>query len=50
VQDLLRHANSNITMDIYTQALSPAKRQAQSRVASMILPKRTAVNAAFEGR
>jgi integrase len=50
VQELLRHANSKITMDIYTQALSPAKRQAQSRVASMILPKRTAVNAAFEGR
>lgn len=39
VQELLRHANSKITMDIYTQALSPAKRQAQSRVTSMILPK-----------
>jgi integrase len=39
VQELLRHANSKITMDIYTQALSPAKRQAQSRVARMILPK-----------
>lgn len=50
VQELLRHANSKITMDIYTQALSPTKRQAQSRVASMILPKHTAMNAAFEGR
>jgi integrase len=50
VQELLRHANSKITMDVYTRALSPAKRQAQSRVASMILPKRTAVNAAFAGR
>lgn len=24
VQELLRHANSKITMDIYTQALAPA--------------------------
>jgi len=29
VQELLRHANSKITMDVYTQALSPAKRKAQ---------------------
>jgi integrase len=40
VQELLRHANSKITMDVYTQALSPAKREAQSRVASIILPKK----------
>jgi len=39
VQELLRHANSKITMDVYTQALSPAKREAQGRVASSILPK-----------
>jgi hypothetical protein len=32
--------NSKITMDVYTQALSPAKREALSRVASMILPKK----------
>lgn len=32
VQELLRHANSKITLDPYTQALSPAKRQAQSKV------------------
>ena len=50
VQELLRHANSKIKMDIYTQALSPAKRQAQSRVASMILPKRGAASTASEGR
>lgn len=41
VQELLRHANSKITMDVYTQALSPAKREAQSRVASMMLPKKS---------
>ena len=40
VQELLRHANSKITMDVYTQALSPTKREAQGRVANMILPKR----------
>lgn len=40
VQELLRHANSKITMDVYTQALSPAKREAQGRVASIILPKK----------
>jgi integrase len=42
VQELLRHANSKITMDTYTQALSPAKRQAQSKVANLILPKKHA--------
>lgn len=42
VQELLRHANSKITLDTYTQALSPAKRQAQSKVAKMILPKKAA--------
>jgi len=40
VQESLRHANSRITLDTYTQALTPAKRQAQSKVVSMILPKR----------
>jgi integrase len=40
VQELLRHANSKITMDVYTQALSPAKREAQGRVASIIFPKK----------
>ena len=43
VQELLRHANSRITMDVYTQALSPAKREAQGRVAETIFPKRGGV-------
>jgi len=34
----LRHANSRITLDVYTQAVTPAKRQAQSKVVKMILP------------
>jgi integrase len=40
VQESLRHANSRITLDTYTQALTPAKRQAQTKVVKMILPKR----------
>src|SRR6266571_3415897 len=39
VQESLRHANSRITLDTYTQALTPAKRQAQTKVVNMILPK-----------
>jgi len=34
-------SDSRITMDLYTQALTPAKREAQSRIANLILPKRT---------
>jgi len=40
VQESLRHANSRITLDTYTQAVTSAKRQAQTKVVSMILPKR----------
>jgi integrase len=35
----MRHANSNITMNIYTHAVSSKKRQAQSKVVEMILPE-----------
>jgi integrase len=38
VQESLRHANSRITLDIYTQAVTPAKREAQGKVVRMILP------------
>ena len=36
VQELLRHANPRVTLESYTQAITPAKRQAQSRVVEMI--------------
>ena len=36
-QDLLRHTNSRITLDIYTQAVSEQKRDACSRVVEMML-------------
>ena len=39
VQSPMRHANSNITMNIYTHAVSSKKRRAQSRVVEMILPQ-----------
>lgn len=38
VQELLRHANSRITLDVYTQAVNSTKRAAQSKVVRMILP------------
>ena len=38
VQELLRHATSRITLDVYTQALSTNKRAAQSRVVKMMVP------------
>lgn len=39
VQSPMRHANSNITMNIYTHAVSSKKRRDQSRVVEMILPR-----------
>jgi integrase len=37
VQELLRHANSRITLDVYTQAVNSHKRAAQSKVVSMMV-------------
>ena len=38
VQELMRHANSRCTLDVYTQARISAKREAQRRIVQMILP------------
>jgi integrase len=38
VQELLRHANSQITMDIYAQGTTPAKLAAQEKVLQAFLP------------
>jgi integrase len=35
-QALMRHANASITMDRYVQAVTPAKREAQSRIVKML--------------
>lgn len=37
VQELLRHANSLVTMNLYAQAITEVKRKAQSRLVSMLL-------------
>ena len=36
VQELLRHASTKVTLDVYAQALKPAKRAAQRKVVLMI--------------
>jgi integrase len=37
VQELLRHANSRITLDVYTQAVNSSKRAAQNKVVKMMV-------------
>jgi integrase len=37
VQELLRHANSLVTMNLYAQAVTQNKRDAQSRIVTMVL-------------
>jgi integrase len=39
VQELLRHGSAKVTMDIYTQAKMPAKRDAQRKVVEMMRPE-----------
>jgi integrase len=39
VQELLRHGSAKVTMDIYTQAKMPAKRDAQRKVFEMMRPE-----------
>jgi integrase len=38
VQELMRRANSRLTLDVYAQALTQAKRAAHSKVVEMIRP------------
>jgi len=37
-QELLRHANSRTTLDIYTRAVSQQKREANTKLVEMLLP------------
>jgi site-specific recombinase XerD len=39
VQELWRHATSRTTLDIYTRAVSQQKRDANKKVAEMMLPR-----------
>jgi hypothetical protein len=43
VQELLRHANSRITLDLYAQAGMTEKREAQRKVVKMVLKRGAAV-------
>jgi integrase len=43
VQELLRHANSRITLDLYAQAGMAEKREAQRKVVAMVLKQGTAI-------
>ena len=36
VQELLRHANSSVTLNLYAQAVTDIKRNAQSKVATLV--------------
>jgi integrase len=36
VQELLRHASARMTLDVYAQAATPAKRKAQGKVVTML--------------
>lgn len=40
VQELMRHANITTTMNIYTRALTPAKRKAQSKAVDVLFDRR----------
>jgi integrase len=41
VQELMRHASSHFTLQIYSQAQTRTKRAAQSRLVEAILPDKT---------
>jgi integrase len=41
VQESLRHADSKVSLDTYTQGLMPVKREAQRKVIQMIVPIRS---------
>jgi integrase len=38
-QELMRHASSRFTLEVYTQAKATAKREAQQRIVEMMLPE-----------
>jgi len=37
VQELMRHANSRFTLEVYTRAKTQAKREAQQRIVDLVL-------------
>ena len=45
VQELLRQASFRITMDVYAQAMTPAKRAAQQKVVEMVRSEKSPLEA-----
>ena len=43
VQELMRHANSSVTLNSYAQAVTDIKRNAQSKVARLVFAGKTPV-------
>ena len=39
VQELMRHANFQTTMNVYTRAITTAKRDAQTRVVDVLMDR-----------
>ncbi len=50
MQEILRHANSRITLDTYCQGVTSTKRRAQGRVLEMILPQAVQTTETVENR
>ena len=44
VQELMRHASSRLTLDVYAQALTPAKRAAHLKLVGLIHPAAETAN------
>jgi hypothetical protein len=42
LQESLRHASGKVTLDLYAQAVTPAKRKAQSKIVPMLIPNENA--------
>lgn len=50
VQELMRHASTRFTIEVYTQARTDAKRQAQQRLVQTILSEENDVAPEIQGR
>ena len=45
-QDLLRHSSARLTLDTYTQSVTPAKREAQDAVIRLLIANEQSTSAA----
>lgn len=47
MQELLRHATMRSTLDVYTQAITPAKQNAQAAVMSLVFSSQWCLNMSY---